>query len=148
MRHDKRHFNTKRPVMMNRRFLRWVLDVAHKAEKRNYRYGTRIYSLSDWAIRWNGLMCCVIFSLIFLVLLFTDDAQCPFLSTIGFGGVVIGIWFLTLNAWFFHRMRRKKMIKKARQRIRWITCSTQSIPHFSLKFTSVQVPKSNIFISC
>ena len=96
---------------MNRRFLRWVLDVAHKTESRTD------FALSNWAMRWNGLFCAVVFSLLFWGTLFVDYNV---LAKISFGSILIYLWFLCLNAWFFHKMRRKKMFKEAKRRTRWM----------------------------
>ena len=99
---------------MNKRFLRWVLDVAHKTERRPD------FGMGEWVARWNGLICGVTFSVFFLGVMFTE----PLLKVISLGGSVIYIWVVCLNAWFFHKMRRKKMLKRAKQRTRWMLNTT------------------------
>ncbi|MCL2117944.1 MAG: hypothetical protein FWH27_05905 [Planctomycetaceae bacterium] len=74
----------------------------------------------DVVARWNGLVLCAAFTLLFLLGSLDGFGEGPFLMKIGFGGIVVYIWFITVNMWFFHRMRRKKEIQKAKQRIRWM----------------------------
>jgi len=99
---------------MNQRFLRWVLDVTHKAVK------GRGFGPVEWVARWNGLICSVAFSLFFLGIMFTE----PLLNVIFLGGFTVYFWFVCLNAWFFHKMRREKMLKRAKQRTRWMLNAT------------------------
>ena len=111
---------------MNKRFFRLVLYVMRRTEKQSSRYGNAglHFAWTDMAFRWNGLMCCVAFTPMFLMLLFDDSGKWPILSTIGFGGFLVYFWFLTMNGWYFHRMRRKRAFREARQRTRWMLNAT------------------------
>ena len=108
---------------MNKRFLRWVLSTVRRWEKQADHDDRKRFYWNDVATRWNALAVCAAFTLLFLLMLcggFGKDKDGPFLTKIGFGGYIVYLWFITVNLWLFHRMRRKKEIQKTRQRIRWM----------------------------
>ena len=129
---------------MNKRFLRLVLFVMHRTEKQSL-FGLNYSTWAEPVIRWNGLMCSVVFSMVFLAVLFHESVQVPFLSKIGLGGMVLFFWFICVNAWFFHRMRRKRLFRKAKQRTRWMLnaapyCFVGNILVFVLLFVPTWSP--------
>ena len=109
---------------MNKRFLRWVLDVTHKTEKQYTLCGLSYFTWAEPAIRWNMMFCAVLFSTVFMVALSHESVKTPFLSIIGVGVFDVSLWFLCLNAWYFHRMRRKRLFREALQRTRWMLNTT------------------------
>ena len=109
---------------MNKRFLRLVLYVMRRTEKKS-RSSMNYFLFQDRVVRWNGLICCVAFTLGFLMMLLSYDFDTwEFPAIICFGGLLVYLWFLTMNAWHFYWMRRKKAFRKARKRIRWMLNAT------------------------
>ncbi len=110
---------------MNRRFLRWVLDVTHKSENNYSRTSISYFFWAERAIRWNMLMCAVVFSLCVLLMLFRKPADwSDRLLLIAFGGFVVYLWPLYFNMRFFNKMRQKKRIADARRATRWMLKAT------------------------
>jgi len=64
--------------------------------------------------------------MMFLMLPFVDSDESPFpiAGIISFGVFIAFFWFITVNLWFFHRMRRKKAIQEAKQRTLWMLNTT------------------------
>ena len=56
----------------------------------------------------------------YLLMLLDGSGEYHFLSKIGFGGIIVYFWFITVNTWFFYRMRCKKEVQKIKQRTRWM----------------------------
>jgi len=106
---------------MNQRFLRWVLNVAHKTEKYYSRGGQNYFFWVEPAVRWNSSMLSVGFAPV-PFLLFSQGPDSTE-STIEFGlniasfiCLTICVWAVCINMWSFHRNRRH--FKKAKQKTR------------------------------
>jgi len=100
---------------MNRRFLRWVLDITHNADDPDFAW-------SDCAFRWNSLGLVVMLSMIFLIGMVGENFTA--FGLICCGGLLIYCWLICSNTWFFHKMRRKKRLKEAKRRMRWMLNAT------------------------
>ena len=123
---------------MNRRFLRWILNAAHATENRYSRYGHNIFSWAEPAVRWNSLMLVVFFTfppIIYFNKVFTDHQVESLLTGILLSCLVICIWAVNINLRFFHRMRRRKLPKKAKQRTRWMLNHTPHCFGFLIMFS-------------
>ena len=103
---------------MNRRFLRWVLNVTHSMEQRYHRYGQNYFSWAEPSVRWNSLMFVIGFTPFCLASCFGNPLD-SLLNIVVFYCLTVCCWAVCINMWFFHRMRRKS-VQRAKQRTRWM----------------------------
>ena len=118
---------------MNQRFLRWVLNVAHKTESRYSRYGQTYFTVKERSLRWNSTICVVAFTPMLPLFLLKSEGIFEAIAGIGVVGMLVICWLNWCNLRFFHRMRRKNLYKEAKQRTRWMLNAT---PYYSISSVS------------